>query len=60
MTAKEAEKKLLADGWFHVKTTGSHKQFKHPNKPGKITIPQHKGDLDIKTVNTILKQAGLK
>lgn len=60
MTAKEAEKKLLADGWVHVKTTGSHKQFKHPNKPGKITIPQHKGDLDIKTANTILKQAGLK
>ena len=60
MTAKEAEKKLLADGWFHVNTTGSHKQFKHPNKPGKITIPQHKGDLDIKTANTILKQAGLK
>lgn len=60
MTAKEAEKKLLADGWFHVKTTGYHKQFKHPNKPGKITIPQHKGDLDIKTANTILKQAGLK
>lgn len=60
MTAKETEKKLLADGWFHVKTTGSHKQFKHPTKPGKITIPQHKGDLDIKTANTILKQAGLK
>lgn len=60
MTAREVEKRLLADGWVHVKTTGSHKQFKHSSKPGKVTVPQHKGDLDIKTANSILKQAGLK
>ena len=60
MTAKEAEKKLLADGWVHVKTTGSHKQFKHPVKPGKVTVPQHRGDLDIGTAKSILEQAGLK
>jgi predicted RNA binding protein YcfA (HicA-like mRNA interferase family) len=60
MKATELEKLLRADGWYHVTTCGSHKQFKHSTKPGKVTIPQHKGDLDIKTANSILKQAGLK
>lgn len=60
MTAKEIEKILLADGWYHNNTKGSHKQFKHPTKPGKVTIPQHKGDLDIGTAKSILEQAGLK
>ncbi|MEE3402523.1 MAG: type II toxin-antitoxin system HicA family toxin [Acutalibacteraceae bacterium] len=39
---------------------GSHHQYTHPQKKGKVTIPNHKGDLDMKTVNSILKQAGLK
>lgn len=60
MTARELEKLLLADGWYHTDTRGSHKQFKHPQKEGKITIPQHKGDVKLKTANNILKQAGLK
>lgn len=60
MTAKEIENLLLADSWYHKNTKGSHKQFKHPTKPGKVTIPQHKGDLDKRTVKSILEQAGLK
>ncbi len=60
MTARELEKILLADGWYHDQTRGSHKYFKHHEKEGKITIPQHKGDVKIKTASTILKQAGLK
>lgn len=59
MTAIELEKMIIADGWYHVATKGSHKHFKHPTKPGKVTIPQHRGDLDIKTARSILKQAGL-
>lgn len=59
MTAIELEKMIVADGWHHVATKGSHKHFKHPTKPGKVTIPQHRGDLDIKTARSILKQAGL-
>lgn len=59
MTAIELEKMIVADGWYHVATKGSHKHFKHPTKPGKVTIPQHRGDLDIKTARSILKQAGL-
>lgn len=59
MTVREIEKLLLADGWVHKNTKGSHKQFVHPQKPGKITVPQHKGDLDIKTARSILRAAGL-
>ncbi|MDD6598786.1 type II toxin-antitoxin system HicA family toxin [Anaerovibrio sp.] len=40
--------------------SGSHHQYKHPTKPGKVTIPRHIGDLDRGTVNSILRQAGLK
>lgn len=60
MTVREIEKLLTADGWYHKNTKGSHKQFKHPIKPGKVTVPQHKGDLDKRTANSILEQAGLK
>jgi len=60
MTARELEKSLIKDGWYPVAQVGSHKQFKHPTKQGKITIPQHGGDVNIKTANSILKQAGLK
>ena len=61
MTAKEIEKLLLADGWYHKNTKGSHKQFKHPTKVGKVTIPQHAGDtIDATLLKKILKQEGLK
>jgi len=55
MTFKEMEKLLLKDGWKHSDTRGSHFQYKHPTKPGKVTVPRHKGDLNIKTAHTILK-----
>lgn len=60
MRAREAEKLLLNDGWYFVKQVGSHKHYKHPSKPGKVTIPFHAGDIDKGTFNSILKQAGLK
>ncbi|MEX3955129.1 type II toxin-antitoxin system HicA family toxin [Trinickia sp. EG282A] len=53
-------KLLKADGWFLVNTVGSHHQFKHPSKQGKVTVPHPKKDLLIGTVRSILKQAGLK
>lgn len=61
MTAKEIEKLILQDGWYFVRQIGSHRQYKHPVKPGKVTIPFHvkPKDLNIKTKNSILKQAGL-
>jgi len=60
MDSRELIAKLRADGWQLVKTVGSHHQFKHPVKPGKVTVPHPKRDLPKGTVNSVLKQAGLK
>lgn len=60
MRPRDVEKIITEDGWKHKNTEGSHKHFTHPTKPGKVTIPQHKKELDIRTVNSILRQAGLK
>ena len=60
MKAKELEKLILADGWVRGKTKGSHAQYTHPAKSGKVTIPMHGGDVPKGTLNSILKQAGLK
>ncbi len=60
MTAKDLIRMLKADGWFEKNQRGSHLQLVHPTKSGKVTVPIHSGDLDIKTANSILKQAGLK
>jgi predicted RNA binding protein YcfA (HicA-like mRNA interferase family) len=52
---------LEADGWYRVKARSDHRQFKHPKKPGRVTVsgkPSH--DLPPGTLNSILKQAGLK
>ena len=60
MKFKELEKMLLNDGWVFKGARGSHYQYIHNSKKGKITIPRHGGDLNIKTAKTILKQAGLE
>ena len=52
---------LQDDGWFQVATRGSHRQFKHPLKPGRVTVAgKLSDDLAPGTLNSILKQAGLK
>ncbi len=52
---------LNDDGWYLVATRGSHRQFKHLTKPGRVTVPgKPSDDLAPGTVNSILKQAGLK
>jgi predicted RNA binding protein YcfA (HicA-like mRNA interferase family) len=52
---------LTADGWQLVATKGSHRQFKHTTKSGRVTVPGKPGDdLAPGTLNSILKQAGLK
>jgi predicted RNA binding protein YcfA (HicA-like mRNA interferase family) len=58
---KEIRKMVEADGWYFADQDGSsHAQFKHATKSGKVTIPMHNKDLNKKTANSILKQAGLK
>jgi len=61
MKVREAIWIIEEDGWFLVATRGSHRQFKHPYKPGRITIAgKPSDDLALGTLNSILKQAGLK
>ena len=62
MTVREVLRILYKDGWMEIgsRTKGSHIQLKHPSKSGKVTIPNHKGDIAPGTLNSILKQAGLK
>ena len=58
---REMEKLILADGWIFKSQQGSHRNYIHPVKPGKVTIPFHQGrDLTKKTENSIKRQAGLK
>ena len=59
MNSKQVIKQLETDGWYLARVKGSHHQFKHPSKPGKVTVPHPKKDLLIATVRSILKQAGL-
>ena len=61
MKIREIIKLLKADGWYLVATKGSHQQYKHPTKPGRVTIAGHPGDdLAPGTLNSIIKQAQLK
>lgn len=60
MRFREIEKIVQADGWVHKSTKGSHCQYIHPVKPGKVTIPNHTGDVPMIVVKSILKQAGIK
>ena len=56
----EMERIILADGWTFKTQVGSHRQYTHPTKSGKVTIPFHCKDLPKGTEHSILKQAGLK
>ncbi len=61
MKVREAIRMIEDDGWFLVETRGSHRQFKHPAKPGRVTIAgKPSDDLAPGTRNSIMKQAGLK
>jgi len=61
MKVKEAIALIEQDGWYIVRTRGSHRQFKHDAKPGLVTVPgKPSDDLAPGTANSILKQAGLK
>ena len=61
MKVREVIRMIEKDGWYHVGTRGSHHQFKHPQKAGRVTIAgKSSDDLAPGTLNSVLKQAGLK
>jgi predicted RNA binding protein YcfA (HicA-like mRNA interferase family) len=61
MKVREIIERLEKDGWVKVAQRGSHRQYKHPAKPGKVTVPgQLSDDLRPGTLRSILRQAGLE
>lgn len=61
MTVREAIQMVQAEGWYPVKSKGGHRQFKHPTKAGRVTIPGKPGkELPPGTLASIKRQAGLK
>jgi predicted RNA binding protein YcfA (HicA-like mRNA interferase family) len=61
MKIRDVIKLIEADGWYLVETQGSHRQYKHATKTGRVTIAGHPSDdLALGTLNSVLKQAKLK
>ncbi len=59
-SSREIIELLKADGWYLCKTVGDHHSFKHPTKPGKVTVPHPNKDLPVGTLKSIAKQAGIQ
>ena len=61
MKVRDVIKLLERDGWYYIGTEGSHRHYKHPIKPGRVTVAGKPGkDLAPGTLNSIFKQAQLK
>ena len=61
MEVRDVIKLLERDGWYLVRTRGSHRQYKHPVKRGLVTVAGKRShDLAAGTLDSVLKQAGLK
>jgi predicted RNA binding protein YcfA (HicA-like mRNA interferase family) len=61
MKVRDVIRRLIEDGWVQVTQKGSHRQFKHPTKRGKVTVPgKPSDDLPEGTYRSILRQAGLE
>ena len=63
MKYRDLIKQIQADGWHVGRTVGSHMQFRHPGKPGTVTVPaggKLAKEVPPGTLNSVLKQAGLK
>ncbi len=61
MKVRDVIKLIEADGWYLVVTKGSHRQYKHHQKTGRVTIAGHPSDeMAPGTLNSVLKQAQLK
>jgi predicted RNA binding protein YcfA (HicA-like mRNA interferase family) len=60
MKSGEIIRKLEAEGWVLVRQKGSHRQYRHPHRPGTVTVPHPKSDMGIGTIKSIEKQSGVK
>lgn len=59
-SSRDVIQALKADGWNLVNTVGSHHQFKHPQKPGRVTVKHPDKDIPRKTLDSIERQSGLR
>ncbi|MGB7414089.1 MAG: type II toxin-antitoxin system HicA family toxin [Thermosynechococcaceae cyanobacterium] len=61
MKVKDVIKRLEQEGWYLARTRGSHRQFRHPEKPGTVTVSGKPSvDMPPGTLNSVKKQAGWK
>ena len=61
MKARDVIRLIEADGWYQIATRGSHRQYRHDSKPGRVTVAgKLSDDVAPGTLNSILQQAGLK
>ena len=60
MKSREIIAVLQRNGWVQVAQKGSHVQFKHPTKKGRVTVPHPERDIPVGTLKSIEKQSGLK
>ena len=61
MKVKDLIRMIEKDGWYLVRTRGSHRQFHHPDKAGTVTVSGRESvEMPVGTLNSVLKQAGLK
>ncbi len=58
-SSREVIQKLKEDGWYEVNIVGSHHQFKHPVKKGRVTVKHPDKDIPLKTLKSIERQSGL-
>jgi predicted RNA binding protein YcfA (HicA-like mRNA interferase family) len=61
MKVRDVIRLIESQGWKHIRTTGSHRHFKHASRPLVVTVPGHPGDdLPVGTLRSILKKAGVE
>ncbi len=59
-SSREVIRLLLEDGWYEVNVAGSHHQYKHPVKKGRVTVKHPDRDIPRKTLDSIERQSGLR
>lgn len=60
LSSRKIIQMLKAEGWYHVGTEGDHYHFRHPERPGKVTVPHPEKDLCIELVKSIERQSGVR
>jgi len=60
MDSRTIIKTLKQNGWYEVAKVGSHSQFRHPDKMGRVTVPHPKKDIPIGTLKSIERQSGIR